>query len=96
MPERSRLFSIIATKKREIDLLILQNGILSPIEIKKAASPGKAAVKNFRALNPIAAANTFEGLEKAKTEIGTGSVICMANDILPIDEKNWYVPVWLI
>ena len=23
-------------------------------------------------------------------------VICMANDLLPVDEKNWYVPVWLI
>ena len=90
------LFYYRDKEKREIDLLILQNGILSPVEIKKAASPGKAAVKNFRALNPIAAANTFEGLEKAKMEIGTGSVICMANDILPIDEKNWYVPVWLI
>lgn len=23
-------------------------------------------------------------------------VTCMANDLLPVDEKNWYVPVWLI
>ena len=23
-------------------------------------------------------------------------VVCMANDLLPVDEKNWYVPVWLI
>lgn len=38
----------------------------------------------------------FGGLETLKVEIGTGSVICMANDLLPVDEKNWYVPVWLI
>ena len=31
-----------------------------------------------------------------KVEIGTGSVVCLANDLLPVDEKNWYVPVWLI
>ena len=31
-----------------------------------------------------------------KVEIGTGSVFCMANDLLPVDKKNWYVPVWLI
>ena len=82
--------------KKEIDLLIYQNGILSPIEIKKAASPGKAAIKNFGVLDPIAKNESFEGLESLKIEIGTGSVICMSNDLLPIDDKNWYVPVWLV
>ena len=38
----------------------------------------------------------FDGLGALKTEIGTGSVICMANDLLPVDQRNWYVPVWLI
>ncbi|WP_455654948.1 ATP-binding protein [Phascolarctobacterium sp.] len=82
--------------QKEIDLLIYQNGVLSPIEIKKAASPGKAAIKNFNVLDPVAREGVFGGLESLKIEIGTGSVVCMANDLLPIDEKNWYVPVWLI
>lgn len=82
--------------KKEIDLLLYQNGVLSPIEIKKAASPGKNAVKNFRVLEPVTQGEPFDGLEALKVEIGTGSVICMANDLLPVDEKNWYVPVWLI
>lgn len=82
--------------QREIDLLIYQDGILSPIEVKKAASPGKAAIKNFHVLNLVCAADAFGGLETLKVEIGTGSVVCMAADLLPIDEKNWYVPVWLI
>lgn len=82
--------------QKEIDLLIYQNGVLSPVEIRKAASPGKSAVKNFRVLDAVSKETTFEGLETLKTEIGTGSVVCMANDLLPIDEKNWYVPVWLI
>lgn len=82
--------------QREIDLLIYQDGILSPIEVKKAASPGKTAIKNFHVLNPVCAADAFGGLETLKVEIGTGSVVCMAADLLPIDEKNWYVPVWLI
>lgn len=82
--------------QKEIDLLIYQNGVLSPVEIKKAASPGKSAIKNFRVLDAVSKETTFEGLETLKTEIGTGSVVCMANDLLPIDEKNWYVPVWLI
>lgn len=82
--------------QKEIDLLIYQNGVLSPIEIKKAASPGKTAIKNFRVLDQIDKTEVFGGLETLKTETGTGSVICMAADLLPIDEKNWYVPVWLI
>ena len=82
--------------KKEIDLLLYQNGVLSPVEIKKSASPGKAAIKNFKVLEPITAEPAHAGLESLKVEIGTGSVICMANDLLPLDEKNWYVPVWLI
>lgn len=82
--------------QKEIDLLIYQNGVLFPIEIKKAASPGKAAIKNFNVLEAVACEETFGGMESLKVEIGTGSVICMANDLLPLDEKNWYVPVWLI
>lgn len=82
--------------QKEIDLLIYQNGVLSPIEIKKAASPGKTAIKNFRVLDSVTHEETFGGLESLKVEIGTGNVVCMANDLLPIDEKNWFVPVWLI
>ena len=82
--------------KKEIDLLIYQNGVLSPIEIKKSASPGKAAIKNFSVLEPVTHVENFSVSESLKAEIGAGSVICMANDILPIDENNWYIPAWLI
>lgn len=82
--------------QKEIDLLIYQNGVLSPIEIKNAASPGKGAIKNFHVLDPVSKGEFFGGVESLKTEIGTGSVICMAGDLLPVDAKNWYVPVWLI
>lgn len=82
--------------QKEIDLLLYQNGELCPIEIKKSASPGKAAVKNFHVLNQLEKAEVPGGLETLKAKTGTGSVICMAADLLPIDEKNWYVPVWMI
>lgn len=70
--------------KREIDLIIEQNNILYPIEIKKSASPKKDAVKHFKIL------------EKSGVNIGTGAVICMTRDLLPMDKDNWLVPVWLI
>lgn len=82
--------------QREIDLLIYENGSISPIEIKKAASPGKTAIKNFDALSQVQEPERFGSMAELKVEIGTGSVVCMARDILPVDEKNWYVPAWLI
>lgn len=82
--------------RKEIDLLLYENGTLYPIEIKKTASPGKNAIKNFRVLEPITEPEKFGELSQTKTNIGNGAVICLANDLLPIDAKNWYVPAWLI
>ena len=83
-------------EKREIDLLIYENGDLYPIEIKKSASPGLDAIKHFKALNPVTEPARFGELEQYKVEIGNGAVVCMANDLLPVDKKNWIVPAWLI
>ena len=82
--------------RREIDLLLYQDGTIFPIEIKKAASPGKAAIKNFDILNPMRQPEKFGIMSGLKTEIGQGCVVCMSRDLLPIDGKNWCVPVWLI
>ena len=82
--------------QKEIDLLIYQNGSISPIEIKKSASPGKTAIKNFKVLNPIQEPEKFGAMNELKINIETGSIVCMASDLLPLDEKNWYVPAWLI
>lgn len=87
------------SNKKEIDLLIHQDGVLTPVEIKKGSAP-KDAIKNFSVLKPIAEEpgeeDIFAGAAHLKTEIGTGAVICMPPDIIPIDEKNWYIPAWLI
>ena len=82
--------------QREIDLLLYQDGALSPIEIKKSASPNKAATRNFHVLDPVQEPQKFGGLDELKVTVGAGNVICMANDLLPLDERNWRVPVWLI
>lgn len=82
--------------KKEIDLLLMQNGVLYPIEIKKSASPGTESIKNFGVLEPVTEPERFGSLEQYKMEIGTGAVICMINELLPIDKKNWYIPAWLI
>ena len=90
------LFYYRDKEKREIDLLIFENGTLYPIEIKKSASPGKEATKHFKAIDPVTKPEIFGELDQYKIEIGNGAVVCLASDLLPIDSKNWSVPAWLI
>lgn len=82
--KRPPLFYYRDSDHKEIDLIIEQNNTLYPIEIKKSANPKKDAIKHFKVL------------EKTGKEIGTGNVICLSNDLIPIDKKNYFVPVWLV
>lgn len=87
------------SNRKEIDLLIQQDGVLTPVEIKKGSAP-REAIKNFSVLSPIEKEPEDEavlsGTAHLKTKIGTGAVVCMSADLIPIDRKNWYVPAWLI
>ena len=67
--------------RREIDLLIVQDGIISPVEIKKTASPGKDAVRHFSVL------------EKLGMPVGPGGVICFAERSLPLTATTCSIPV---
>ena len=68
--------------QKEIDLIIEENGILHPIEIKKSASPNPGMI------------NSFSVLQKFTTkQVGSGGVVCFYDSLLPIDEKNYIVPV---
>ena len=97
--KRPPLFFYRDSNKKEIDIIIHQNNTVFPIEIKKGSSP-KGATKNFSVLKPISKEpsleDVFSGTAHLKTEIGTGAVICLASDVMPIDPKNWYIPAWLI
>lgn len=97
--KRPPLYFYRDNNKKEIDIIIHQDGVVNPIEIKKSAAP-KDATKNFSVLSPIeeepSVEDVFSGAAHLKTVIGTGAVICMPPDLLPIDKKNWYVPAWLI
>ena len=67
--------------KREIDLLIIRDGTVYPIEIKKTASPARKAIRHF---------NVLENLNVKK---GTGSLICLAEESLPLSEDSITIPV---
>lgn len=97
--KRPPLYFYRDSNKKEIDLIIAMDGKINPIEIKKGAAP-KDVVKNFMVLRPIekepSTEDVFSGAAHLKTKIGMGAVICMPSDIMPIDQKNWYVPAWII
>ncbi|MEA2063683.1 MAG: ATP-binding protein [Gemmatimonadota bacterium] len=67
--------------KKEIDLLIVQDGTVYPLEFKKTASPGKGNIKHFRLL------------EKLQMPIGPGGLICLYEKTLPLDATNMSIPV---
>ena len=97
--KRPPLYFYRDSNKKEIDIIIYQNGVVNPIEIKKGVAP-KEAVKNFSVLKAIekepTADDVFSGTAHLKTAIGIGAVVCMPTDVIPIDKKNWYIPAWLI
>ena len=95
--KRPPLYFYRDSNKKEIDLIIWQNGVVYPIEIKKSAAP-QNATKHFSVLKPIEREPETDafGAAHLKTAIGTGAVVCLASDLLPIDRKNWYVPAWCI
>ncbi len=68
--------------KKEIDLIIEENGKLHPIEIKKSANPSKDMIKNFKVLE-----------NSTGKEIGYGGVICLYDKLINLDEKNKVIPI---
>lgn len=79
------VFSFYRDKEqREIDLLIEQDGVLHPLEIKKTAEPDRRAVK------------VFGILQKANRPVGAGGIVCMTDAPYPIDWINSFIPANLI
>lgn len=69
---------------KEIDVFVEENNIIHPLEIKKSANPGVNEVKKF----------TF--LDKTTMQRGSGGIICMCEEPIPIDYKNCFIPSNLI
>ncbi len=67
--------------KKEIDIILEENNILYPIEIKKKSSPTIDDIKAFNLL------------KKFKKEIGLGAVICFSKTYLPITKNVYSIPI---
>ena len=79
---KDTLFYYRDKDKKEIDLLILEDGVIHPIEIKSAASVKKEMIKNFSVLR-----------NNKEISAGRGAVICLSENIVPITEDVDALPI---
>ncbi|HOZ50138.1 MAG TPA: ATP-binding protein [Candidatus Hydrogenedentes bacterium] len=79
--KRAPLYYYRDKDKKEIDLLIFQDGTLYPIECKKTAMPGRDDVRHFAAL------------EKLAPDLGPGGIICLATQALPLTPSCQSIPL---
>ena len=69
---------------KEIDVFVEENNQIHPLEIKKSASPDRREVKKYTLL------------DKTTLERGCGGILCMCEEVIPIDDKNCFIPCNLI
>jgi len=69
-------------EQNEIDLLIYQNMTLYPIEIKKHADPKKSDIAAFLELDKLSTVNR-----------GSGGVVCMYENLIPLSGDDMVIPV---
>jgi len=72
------------SNSKEIDIFVKENNCIHPLEIKKSANPDRREVKKY------------ELLDKAALSRGCGGIVCMCEEVLPIDSKNCFIPCNLI
>jgi predicted AAA+ superfamily ATPase len=79
--ESPQLYYFRDSKKNEIDLLIHQNGVYHPAEIKKTTQPKAADVDAFK---------IFSKIEK----LGYGTLICLTDEPRPLTNEISAISPW--
>jgi len=69
---------------KEIDLLLVQDKAIHPVEIKKSASPRREW------------AHVFSTLDRLKPGWSAGGVVCFCRERLPLTEKVTAIPIGLL
>lgn len=69
---------------KEIDVFVEEGKLIHPLEIKKSANPDRRETKKFGVL------------DKTTIERGWGGIICMCEEVIPIDSKNCFIPCNLL
>ena len=69
---------------KEIDILIVRNQTMYPVEIKKTASPRMDAVRQFASLDRLGMV------------MGSGGIVCLAETTLPLTKNIQVIPVGMV
>ncbi len=69
---------------KEIDVFVEENDLIHPLEIKKSANPDRREIKKY------------DVLDKASIARGSGGIVCMCAEPIPIDAENCFIPSNLI
>lgn len=83
-PAKANLSYYRDANAKEIDVLIEENDTVHPLEIKKAANPDRREIKKY------------ELIDKSSLTRGCGGIVCMCEEVIPIDERNCFIPCNLI
>jgi uncharacterized protein len=82
--KQAPLFYYRDKEKGEIDLLIIRDDTVYPVEFKKTATPDRNAIRHFRLLDSLS------------VNVGEGGVICLSESLLPITTGVTAIPVSLV
>ncbi len=72
------------SNSKEIDIFVEQNNSIHPLEIKKSANPDRREIKKFEVLDKTSIARSY------------GGIICMCEEVIPIDSRNCFIPCNLL
>jgi predicted AAA+ superfamily ATPase len=72
------------SNKKEIDLIVENGNIVYPFEIKHSSNPNPREVKKFTEL------------DKTTLVRGSGGVICLCEEVIPVDHSNCFIPCTLL
>ena len=82
--DRANLTYYRDSNAKEIDVFVEENNRIHPLEIKKSANPDRREIKKY------------EMLDRAALQRDCGGIVCMCDEVIPIDEKNCFIPCNLI
>ena len=72
------------TNGNEIDLCLIYDNKIHPIEIKRTSTPDKKMIKSFHLLDNL------------NIKMGNGALICFADKLSAFDKNNFIIPVYMI
>ena len=68
----------------EIDLCLMYDNKIHPIEIKKTSSPNENMIKSYKVL------------ENSNFNMGNGCILCFADKLSVLDKNNYIIPIYYI